>query len=203
MLELLPLGRADMDRLPQEIAAHPQQAPGHDVVERRHAPKQRDILEGAGDALRRGLVGAHAPAGLSLPGDRARLRVIEAVDDVQHRGLAGAVRPDDREDLVTPDLDADAVERGDPAKGEADPVGRRGSARRSALHPQARPILRRLAAAGSGNAVGEGSSRHVADRQLGAHVALRPSSKVISVSMPTGPAARIKRVDQRSGSARR
>jgi hypothetical protein len=50
--------------------------------------------------------------------------VVEPVDHVQHRGLAGAVRPDHREDLVTPDLDADPVERGDPAEGEGDPVGR-------------------------------------------------------------------------------
>ena len=60
-------GRAEMDRLPQEVAAHPQQPPGHDVVERRHALEQRDVLKGAGDALRRRLVGAHAPARLALP----------------------------------------------------------------------------------------------------------------------------------------
>ena len=52
-------------------------------------------------------IGAHAPARLALPGDGACLRVIEAVDDVEHRGLAGAVRADDREDLVLADVEAD------------------------------------------------------------------------------------------------
>src|SRR5260370_30078144 len=121
--QFLAFRRAETDRLPQEIAAHPQQAPGHDVVERRHPPEQRDILEGAGNTLRRGLVGPHLPADLALPGNRARLRMVEAIYNVQHRSLAGALRPADREDLATPNLDADRVERRDPAKGEADPLG--------------------------------------------------------------------------------
>ena len=37
----------------------------------------------------------------------AVLRVIEAVDDVEHRALAGAVRADDGQDLVLADLEAD------------------------------------------------------------------------------------------------
>src|SRR5262249_47391591 len=122
MFELFSFRRADMDRLPQKVAPHPQQAPGHDVVERRHPPEQRDILEGAGNALRGRIVWAHPPAGFALPGGRAGLRLVEAVDDVQHRCLAGAVRPDYRKDLASPDLDADLIERGDPAKGEGDPV---------------------------------------------------------------------------------
>src|SRR6185312_8771417 len=51
VLELLAQGRAAMERLPQEIAAHAQEPPGHDVVERGHAAEEGDVLEGAGDAL--------------------------------------------------------------------------------------------------------------------------------------------------------
>ncbi len=164
MRELLLLGRAEMDRLPQKIAAHLQEPPGHDVVERRHPLEQRDVLKGAGDALRRGVIGTHPPAGLALPGDGAGLRVVEAVDDVEHRGLAGAVRPDHRQDLVAPDLEADRVERGDAAKGEGNAVGRQDRLA-DLFHPQLALL--------QGNRFGGRQARvHVADRQLGAHLAL-------------------------------
>ncbi len=110
MREFLLLGRSLMDRLPEHVAAHPRQPPGHDVVQGRHAAEQRDILEGAGDALCRGLVRPHAMAGPSLPRQGAVLRVVEAIDDVEKRGLAGAVRADDREDLVLADGEADLTQ---------------------------------------------------------------------------------------------
>ena len=51
MLDLLAQGRAVAQQLPEEAALHLQRAAGHDVVERRHALEQRDVLKGAGDAL--------------------------------------------------------------------------------------------------------------------------------------------------------
>jgi hypothetical protein len=43
----------------EQVALHLEVAPGHDVVEHRHALEQRDVLEGAGDALLGRLVGLH------------------------------------------------------------------------------------------------------------------------------------------------
>jgi hypothetical protein len=43
--------RAPVERVLQEVALHLEVAPGHDVVEHAHALEQRDVLEGAGDAL--------------------------------------------------------------------------------------------------------------------------------------------------------
>ena len=60
VLDFLVERRPVPQRLPEEVALHPQVAAGHDVVERRHALEQRDVLEGAGDALRRRLVRLHA-----------------------------------------------------------------------------------------------------------------------------------------------
>ena len=57
--------------LPEEAAVHLQRAAGHDVVERRHALEQRDVLEGARDAAARRLVGAHLRARPALEGDAA------------------------------------------------------------------------------------------------------------------------------------
>ena len=46
----------------------------------------------------------------ALEEDAALVRRIDAVDDVEQRGLAGAVGPDDGEQLAAVDLEADAVD---------------------------------------------------------------------------------------------
>ena len=73
VFHLLAPGRTEVQGLEEKIALHLEVAPGHDVVERRHAPEERDVLKGTRDALRRRLVGAHAPAGHALEGDGAVL----------------------------------------------------------------------------------------------------------------------------------
>src|SRR5262249_60673349 len=90
----------DPHEWPEDPGALLQRAPRHDVVERGHALEQRDVLEGARDAAQRRLVGPHRRTRLTLERDAALLRVIEAVDDVEHRGLARAVRADDGADLA-------------------------------------------------------------------------------------------------------
>src|SRR3546814_3089805 len=79
-------------------------------------------LESAREALARRDVGAHGPALDAAKLDAALLRMIEAVDDVQHRGLAGAVRPDDRQNLVLADRKGDVAERLHAAERERDVV---------------------------------------------------------------------------------
>ncbi len=51
---------------------------------------------------------------------RPLLRMVDAVDDVQHRALAGAVRPDDRADLVLADVERDVGQRLHAAERERD-----------------------------------------------------------------------------------
>jgi hypothetical protein len=112
----------------KHVPAHLGQPPGHDVVEGAHALEQRDVLEGAGDALPRDLVGAHRFALLAAEPDLALLRVVEAVDDVEHRRLAGAVRADDGADLALMHVEGDVLQRLDAAE-----------AQRDAAHLQHRP----------------------------------------------------------------
>jgi len=47
----------------------------------------------------------HLLARLAAEGDAAFLRLIEAVDDVEQRRLAGAVRSDNRADLALADVE--------------------------------------------------------------------------------------------------
>ena len=65
-------------------------------------------------------VRAHAAASLATERDAAFLRMLEAVDDVEHRALAGPVRADDRADLVLADVEADVGERLHATKAQAD-----------------------------------------------------------------------------------
>ena len=103
--------RAEAQQLPEEIRVHLQRAARHDVVERAHAAKQRDILERARDAADRRLMRAHFRARLALEQNAAVLRMIESVDHVEHRGLAGAVRADDGADFALADIERNIGER--------------------------------------------------------------------------------------------
>ncbi len=105
VLDLLGERRPVAQRLPEEPAPHLEAAAGHDVFERRHALEQRHVLEGARDPLLGRLVRLHARACAAPVGDPAVLRMIEAIDHVEHRGLAGAVRADDGADLALADVE--------------------------------------------------------------------------------------------------
>ena len=78
----------------------------HQVFQRGHAGKQPDVLEGARDP---GLLGdpeivqafeLNSAAVVVRELQAAAARLVEAGDAVEHRGLAGAVRPDQRGDLA-------------------------------------------------------------------------------------------------------
>jgi hypothetical protein len=98
--DFLALGRADAQRLHEQVALDLEVAPGHDVVDHAHALEQRQVLEGARHAHLGHLAAVHVAEGLAAKGDAALLRRVDAVDAVQHRALAGAVGADDGADLV-------------------------------------------------------------------------------------------------------
>jgi hypothetical protein len=65
------------------------------VLDGRHVGEEPDVLEGPADPERRDLVGAQADQGVPLEGDRALVGRVETREDVEERGLAGAVGADD------------------------------------------------------------------------------------------------------------
>ena len=60
------LGRAEIQALPEEITVHFKQSAGHQIVQRTHAAKQGDVLEGPGNAVRCGVVRVHRREGFPL-----------------------------------------------------------------------------------------------------------------------------------------
>ena len=74
-------------------------AAGQQIVQHRHLRKQFAVLEGARDAEPRDLVRRAAGDVLAAEADRAAA-AIDAADAVEHAGLAGAVRADQREQLA-------------------------------------------------------------------------------------------------------
>src|SRR6266446_4034444 len=111
VMELFTPRTTEVDRLLDECRMHLEIASGHDVVEYRHAFEQRDILECAGDALRRRLVRVHIAPDFAAKRDRSLLRMVDAVDHVQHRALARAVRSYDGADFALANVEAYSGQR--------------------------------------------------------------------------------------------
>ena len=79
-----------------------------DVAVHIHVGEERVVLKNHADVASGGRRERHV---LAAEQDAALLRQLEARDDLEQRGLAGAARPEDREELAGPDLEIDAVER--------------------------------------------------------------------------------------------
>src|SRR4029077_18554911 len=103
---------------------------------------QRDVLKGTGDAAASRLVGTHLRPLLALEGDAPVLRLIEAVDDVEHRRLAGAVRADDGADLAFADVEGDIAQRFDAAERKRHVFDRQDRLAARDVHLPARPPRR-------------------------------------------------------------
>src|SRR5581483_1117637 len=84
--------------------------PGHHVLEHRHAAEELRGLEGAAQAQTGDGAGLAADHGGAVEDDVALLRAVDAADDVEQRGLAGAVGADQAADLAAPHLQVDAFE---------------------------------------------------------------------------------------------
>ena len=91
----------------------------HDVFQHRHVGKQLEILESARDAEAHDFVGLKDVDALPGEPDLTPVRALEARDQVDERGLSGAVRADDRLDAAARDAKAHAVHRLEPAEGFA------------------------------------------------------------------------------------
>src|SRR5215510_2224510 len=85
--------------------------PDHDVVEHAHMVEQGEVLEGASDAERGSRIAGQRGDVAALIEQRAFARPVAAGDAVDDRGLAGAVRPDDGEQLAALHAEADIGER--------------------------------------------------------------------------------------------
>src|SRR5262249_33808794 len=81
-----------------------------------HRPEELDVLEGAGDAALHDRVRRLAEEALALEADRPRVGLVEARDQVEERRLAGAVRPDQPDDLPGLDIERHVIDGDDAAE---------------------------------------------------------------------------------------
>ncbi len=111
----------------------------HQVFQRRHAGEEADVLEGARDL---GLFGnPEIVQPLELDGvavimrelHGARGRLVEAGDAVEHGGLAGAVRSDQRGDLAPLGIEGEVVDGDDAAETHRQVVDGQDVIRRSSV----------------------------------------------------------------------
>ena len=80
------------------------------VVEHAHVTLDLDVLERAGEPEPGDMIGRRALDALTHERDRARRGVRDAGHEVEGRALAGAVRPDERDDLAAVDVKVDVVD---------------------------------------------------------------------------------------------
>ena len=111
----------------------------HQVFQRGHAGKQPDVLEGARDLRLLGDPEIVQPFELDVAAvimrqpHRAAGRLVEAGDAVEHGGLAGAVRPDQRGDLAALGGEGQIVDGDDAAEAHRSGDRRRECNRRSSV----------------------------------------------------------------------
>ena len=110
--------RANAQGLQQDIAFNFQIATRHDVVEHAHTFEQCKILKGTRHPHHRHLVTIHVLESLTPKRDRALLRLVHAVDAVQHRAFARAVGANDGAYLMLSDIERNVLQRLDTSKRE-------------------------------------------------------------------------------------
>src|SRR5205823_7310250 len=99
-----------------DFGVHPRMLTNPDVVEGGHVGEESNLLKGPTDAQLRDSVGLEPGDVCALEDHGARGRRVDAGDRVEERGLPGAVRPDQREDLALADLKGDLVDGREPTE---------------------------------------------------------------------------------------
>ena len=104
-------------------------AADHDVLEHAHAEENLQVLERARQAAARELF--RRKRGHLLPGkaNAAGSGQVQAGDEIEQRGLAGAVRTDDREDETGRHRQAHVIDRTHAAEGDRQVLGNKNHAR--------------------------------------------------------------------------
>ena len=116
------MGSIAMARAGQDVGFQQVVASDQDVVEHTHMVEEGEVLEGAADA-QPGAVARSMPGDVAiLEDDPPALRPVAAGDAVDDRGLARAVRADDREQLALADMEAHLGERAHAGKAQGDIV---------------------------------------------------------------------------------
>ena len=109
--------------LAEDVGLRAAVAADQQVVQHRGVLEQLDVLEGAGDAASRRWCGGDAGDVLALENEAAAGRLVDAADEVEDRGLAGAVGADDGEDLALLHVEGDPVDRADAAEVDREVLG--------------------------------------------------------------------------------
>src|SRR6185436_2803957 len=94
------------------------------ILEHREIDEHRWRLELAADAGLHNLVLLHPGQFLTAKLDRARRRLGLAADQIEHRGLAGAVGADDDANLVLLDIEGEIVDRLEAVEGNRERLDR-------------------------------------------------------------------------------
>ncbi len=108
----------------EHVAVLVQMAADHHVFQRGHAKEHLQVLERARQPARRQHMRRQIGDVLSEQHDLAARRLIKPRDHVEQRGLAGAVRSDDGENLARIDRERHVIDGADAAEIDAETLRR-------------------------------------------------------------------------------
>ena len=155
------LPRRPLAGAPVDERAAARVATGHrDVLADAHPLDQAEVLVDERDRLAHAGVAGRVPVGHAVDDDVARVRRVDAAEDLDQRRLPGAVLPEERDDLAAPDVHRHVGQRPRAAERfrhvvEEQPVGQcRGRSRRPVDPSVGHPI--RVGASGDVRPVGGG-----------------------------------------------
>ena len=117
MGDLLAAHAREKQHFRKSIRAHARMAAGEQIIDHAHLRKQLAVLKGAGDAQARQFVRRQA-GDVAAAKAYGALPAINAADAVEHAGLAGAIRPDQRQKLAALDRERDPIEHDQAAKAQ-------------------------------------------------------------------------------------
>jgi hypothetical protein len=92
----------------------------HDVLEHGHRSEQGDVLKRPCQAVPDDVVGRNVRHRLPVDQNATGARPVHACDDVEKRGFARPVGPDEGHDLARVDGEGDAIQRNDPPEADAE-----------------------------------------------------------------------------------
>ena len=107
-----------------------------DIVARGHFHEQLGVLEGTRDAARGDAMRREAGQRLAIQQHLAGCRRVEARDEVDEGGFAGAVRADDGVDGAGRDIDRDGIKRDQPTEADTEVLDPECGAHRAPLAPR-------------------------------------------------------------------
>ena len=117
MDDLLAAHTREKQHFRESVRAHARVSAGEQIIDHAHLRKQLAVLKSAGNAQAGNIVRRQS-ADVAAAKAYGALAAVNAADAVEHASLAGAVRPDQRQELVALDGECHPIDHDQATKAQ-------------------------------------------------------------------------------------